>query len=514
MVSLGDPDWITNNAKYILACRGVGISEDPGPQPLCRGDGNPIDRATGVKIQPEMDYSGPDGLTFQRTYRSSLGQFTSVLNSGWTQPSVNPLTGLWTDNRSACHPDSYTFNNETHPYCFPYAGTSGGTAGFSPYTLNTPDGQSLVFTDPSGTGAPIAKADTNIQALRNPDPATQYDWMWELVREDDSHERYSEHGQLVEKWPRQGQALKIRFTYSDANTPATVAPRPGLLIRMTNPFGRRLNFVYNALGQMVSMTDPAGGVYAYTYDDANNPARVTYPDQSSRTYLYNEPAYTSGANLPHALTGIVDETGVRYATFQYDATGKAISTEHAGGVDKYSFAYNNGTATTTVTDPLNTARTYTYTPMLGVKRNSGVSQPGGSGCAASASAVAYDSHGNPTSRTDFKGIQTTYVHDLTRNLETRRTEAAGTPEARTLTTQWHPLFRLPTQIAEPGRTTTYTYDGQGNRLGKTVTDTATGQARTWTWTYNAYGRVLTEDGPRTDVNTSPPTPTTTLPATC
>ncbi len=39
-------------------------------------------------------------------------------------------------------------------------------------------------------------------------------------------------------------------------------------------------------------------------------------------------------------------------------------------------------------------------------------------------------------------------------------------------------------------------------LSRTVTDTTVtpNVSRTWTYTYNANGRVLTEDGPRTDVN--------------
>ena len=46
---------------------------------------------------------------------------------------------------------------------------------------------------------------------------------------------------------------------------------------------------------------------------------------------YNEPEHTGGANLPHALTGITDENGDRYATYQYQADGRAIATGHAGG---------------------------------------------------------------------------------------------------------------------------------------------------------------------------------------
>jgi uncharacterized protein RhaS with RHS repeats len=35
----------------------------------------------------------------------------------------------------------------------------------------------------------------------------------------------------------------------------------------------------------------------------------------------------------HITAGIVDEDDNRYATFAYDSTGRAISSQHAGGAD-------------------------------------------------------------------------------------------------------------------------------------------------------------------------------------
>ena len=53
--------------------------------------------------------------------------------------------------------------------------------------------------------------------------------------------------------------------------------------------------------------------------------------------------------------------------------------------------------------------------------------------------MTYDANGNIASRTDFDGHQTTYVYDMTRNLETSRTEGlttagVATPATRTITT--------------------------------------------------------------------------------
>ena len=76
-------------------------------------------------------------------------------------------------------------------------------------------------------------------------------------------------------------------------------------------------------------------------------------------------------------------------------------------------------------------------------------------------------------------MTTTYIRDR-RGLELERKEAVGRPEERTVTTVWHPAFRLPETITEPGRRTTFGYDGQGRLLTRTQTDTVSGAARTTT----------------------------------
>jgi RHS repeat-associated protein len=83
-----------------------------------------------------------------------------------------------------------------------------------------------------------------------------------------------------------------------------------------------------------------------------------------------------------------------------------------------------------------------------------------------------------------------------------RTEAAGTPDARTIATTWHASLNLPVTVTEPTRTSTNTYDSSGNLLTRTVADTTVtpNVQRTWTYTYNSLGQVLTADGPRTDVS--------------
>jgi len=90
----------------------------------------------------------------------------------------------------------------------------------------------------------------------------------------------------------------------------------------------------------------------------------------------------------------------------------------------------------------------------------------GFGCENEGQAQTYDTNGFLASRTDFEGSTTNFTNN-TRGLQESRTEAVGTPEARTVTTEWHPTFRLPTKITEPGKETLFTYDSQGRLLSRT-----------------------------------------------
>jgi YD repeat-containing protein len=209
-----------------------------------------------------------------------------------------------------------------------------------------------------------------------------------------------------------------------------------------------------------------------------------------------------------ALTGIVDENGVRFATWSYDSEGNAISSEHAGGVEKVTLAYQAGT--TIATDAGGATRTYTSQIANGIALAGKIDETCGANCSRSRS-MTYDANGNIATSKDGNGVVATYRYDLARDLETSRTEAFGTPVARTISTAWHATYRLPLKITEPKRITTYLYDGAGNLKTKTIqasndasgaqglTASGVGVVRTWTYAYNGGGQLLSINGPRIDV---------------
>lgn len=264
----------------------------------------------------------------------------------------------------------------------------------------------------------------------------------------------------------------------------------GQLTQIQDPFGRTLTLSYDTVGRLISFATPDNKTISYTYDVKGRLSVVRQRDNSTWIYVYEN------ATFPDALTGILDETGARYATFSYDALGRAKSTELAGGVDRYQVNYPNNPTNSpaTVTDPLGTSRAYTYGTSLNKRAVTGGSLPSGTGESDAASRVQ-DANGLITSETDFKGVTTTTTWDVARRLPTSVTRAVGTPEAQTVSTQWHTTFSLPVLVTESGRTVAYTYDAQGNTLSRTITDTATSQARLWQWTYNPQGLVATQTEP-------------------
>ncbi|MDP3390426.1 MAG: RHS repeat-associated core domain-containing protein, partial [Methylococcaceae bacterium] len=418
--------------------------------------GNPINIGTGNKYQLESDYQGAGDfpLVFERTYNSNKSTFSERFgaSSGWRHSYEPSVIGAANSNNVVA-----------------YRG----------------DGKGYRFSLVGNNYQPVADVNLQLSSTANG---------WLLTTEDKSVESYNTNGQL--------QAIKSRTGITQ-----TLTYTNGLLTSVTHSNGRSLILNYDSSSRLTTLQDPAGGQYQYAYNTAGNLVSVTYPDQTTRSYVYNEAANVA-ANLPHALTGIIDENNQRFATFKYDAQNRAIATQHAGGAESVTVAY--GTDSNIVTDALNTSRTQFLQTVQGVIKGAGSNQPGGSGCGASSSNVSFDANGNIASRTDFNGHRTNYSYDLTRNLEVSRTEGlastgTSTPETRTIATTWHPTFRLPVTSTIPGRETSWVYDSQGNISQKTLKDTVTGKTRTWniSYTYSATvpGALLQtiENGPRTDL---------------
>jgi len=557
-----------NGGPYFgWSCGGPTGPDIPGKRagkctkPCCGRCGDPIDPASGNNYVSQVDYvgSGPFPLRFERYYNSY----------------VAPLRDQWTN--------SYSRN------AVAYATVTYGVPGSSPPTsvlINREDGKQYTFINTNGAwsssgdiaarleplpsaAAPVAKIGWDAGACVNQDTSldaatcacsTEYSGVVTFVSGDTNTATYSctvplyntttqiqayskQHyqwrytsatGDRTEIFDFDGKLLSI--TNREGLQQSMAYDGAGHLVSVTDSFGRALQFTYDSQGQLATMTTPAGGVYSYAYDANGNLTSVTYPDQQVRTYVYEN------ANLPNALTGIIDENGARYATWSYNAQGWAISAMNGSGANQVALqnTYFGFGSNTYVTDAFNNQRGYVFNTNNGDANLSSVSGPA---CPSCGPPVAlYDANGNKILEEDWDHNLRCFAYDTSRNLETARgegltgsacpsdlstwTPAAGTAQ-RKISTQWHPTFRLPTEVAEPLKFTTYVYNGDGGATCGTEADgvtlvpgvlcsktvqattdanggqgfgaTPTGAPRVWTYTYNADGQVLTADGPRSDV---------------
>jgi RHS repeat-associated protein len=436
---------------------------------------DPVDVSNGNHYQTETDYTGAgnNSIRFLRSYNSLIGRLM-FSNPSWQMGEQFVGANGWTATY--------------FQYLSPLSVTDS-TATYNTVLAYRPDGRVLTFNEYAGVYSPDGDVADRLV------PVSGGGWQYQTA--DDKIETYNAAGQLLSIAARGQAPVTINYNAGSGigDPPASVS----------DAFGHSLQFAYlfdaSGVQRLASITDPNGKLISYTYDKYGRLTAVTYPDSSTRQYGYD--TVTNG----WLMVTLTDEASAAYASWTHGNDGSQVLTSRlAGGVSAYSFSYatnSNGTITSvTITDPLSVSRTYAQQLVSGVNHTTTVSSPC-PGCGDDQSRVL-DADGNITSRTDFNGNVTTYAYDTTNNLETSRTEAYGTPQARTITTTWDPNWRQPDLITEPNRTTAFTYDAMGNVLTKTITDTSVtpNVARTWTHTYDSYGRMLTAKGPRTDVNST------------
>lgn len=325
------------------------------------------------------------------------------------------------------------------------------------------------------------------------------DWQRGTIRYTDPEEiveeSYSSSGTLrTIEW---GSGEQVSFTYSDSSTPANVAPAPGYLLRVTDRQGRTASFKYQLPpgakpetgGLLSEVTDANNRVISFLFTPVGALTTITWQDLTKTVLLYER------ADLPLALTGVINESNLRQSTFTYDTAGRAIGTSR-GTASKYDVTVATP-ATVRVSEalrmsPLAILRYHDLEPATGVSVRgpngiealgasvvqgkaviTSTTQPPGAGCAAATRATEYDLNGNVVREDNFNGERTCFGYSA-RNLETFRSEGLTTvvncatelaqpglvPGSRVFNTRWHPDWNRPTAVSEPQRRTTIVYNGQ------------------------------------------------------
>lgn len=381
---------------------------------------HPINFDVGYKIQNEQDYNG-GYLSFARLYRS---------DSTWTD---NTVGARWRHNFAR--------------------------------TL-TVTGSNATIIDGSGTEMHYTQSGGNWSADDSNNTA-KFESLggggYAYTLPNNRREVYDSSKKLTRIEYLGGGALNL--AYDGSNRLETV----------TDENGRSLDFTY-ASGRVATVTTPEG-VFSYTYDGNSNLTEVDKPGSLTREYHYED------VNFVHALTGITDESGQRYATYTYDAQGRPVQSKFAGDVGAYNVTYN-ADGSTKVTNPLGKETTYYFIKNNGLRRIAEVKGHASANCVASNRLYNYYENGWLLSKTDWEGNITEYIRN-SRGLVTKLTEAKDTAQERVTTTSYISNFNLPDVVTVGNLETDYDYDAYGRVTSVTVKDLETEATRTTAYTYYA-----------------------------
>jgi YD repeat-containing protein len=261
--------------------------------------------------------------------------------------------------------------------------------------------------------------------------AGQYAWVF----------AYDGYGTLQSITDSYGLSFAVTWNYFQYLLDPSVLPVPVNVASITASTGASLVYTYDPL-------QASTGMYVGRLLQKQLIASGNILD--STTYQYENTLF------PTFLTGVTDARGVRYATFGYDGLGRATSTQHAGGVDNYSIAYNQPSLTLPndlaryVTNPLGKVAEYHWNHPGNsyVSTLTSVVGEASTHCIGSTRSWSYDPNTNfVTSETDDVGRVTTYVRDANnRPTSITRGGTSTNPNQNLVTTNvvWHPTLNLPT----------------------------------------------------------------------
>lgn len=459
--------------------------------------GNPVVLYTGNKVEAELDFAarGEMPLYLARTYNrhwNGIGLFGKHWLSNFDYSLVVTSTTAWAQR---------------------------------------PDGRRLKFRYEAATQRWLTEQPGGAaHVVRNADGS------YTLHNDERGSERYDADGYVMQLVNEQG--VKWTFAYTDK-----------YLQRVTHSSGRSVHFTWSS-GQLTQVSDPAGNAYRYAYTaDAFGQGRgrlasATLPGPPATRIDYH---YES--NYAGALTGKSFD-GVRYSTFAYDNHGRATLSEHAGGVERYRFAYAvdaseklplppatpppggymtdeekgwsctdgicyapySGSGATTKaratrfhvveTNPLGRVTTHRYED----GRKVSVTGDASPNCPASYRELTYDANGFEDIVSDFADRLTDFDYDAQGRL-VKTVDGSGTPTAQTTLREWDTTRNRLVRVTSVGhRDTRYTYTNEGRLASVAVTNlSANGvaaQTRTTLlrYTQHANGLLATAvvDGPLQD----------------
>jgi RHS repeat-associated protein len=479
----------------------------PSQYLACDNVGNPCVPATGAKELAEHDFTWQH-LTFSRHY-TSLGELplASGLGSHWSHLFAQQLIAttsatadvIWIDDKGNYERFKHVANGR--------------------------------FASSNQVGIVLQK-----QPVGAPDT-------WILKRPSDDELGFDATGRLR----RIGQhASQISLDYCEvAEANAGLCPIPHVLSSATHANGRTLHFVHEQIEysppgtshetaraiMLVAVRSDEDELVAYHYDDHARLGAAEYADSGASTlYLYAEPQHLCKAADGSAvagcdatlysdrLTGVIDESGQRLATYTYGTGGRVTRSEHARGAGRVTLDYlANGDVS--VATPQGASTLYQFSTGA-FRKPLAIVQQGTPAYTTQTSYLAGTFR--PGHRINARGYRTGYGYGPYG--ETSRTEGltsagATTPQTRRIETDPHPTWSLPMErrTYNAGNTLvakqTWTYTPRGQIQTASQIDPVTAATRTTATSYCEQADVDAPgstcpilglrkaiDGPRVDVN--------------
>ncbi|QWF15286.1 RHS repeat-associated core domain-containing protein [Lysobacter capsici] len=428
----------------------------------CTLVGDPVDFSTGDQYETENDID-LSWIRFDRYYHSVTSNAAAGFGYGWTH---------------------------SHDIRLAIQGTTDPTLG---------------LVQANGSHLPFRKFSTYYEAVDGSgDRITASGTNW-VLQQSSGTLTFNAAGQLLEQRADNGTSLTYGYDVV------------GRLITITHSTGRSLVIAYSGVSANASIASisSAGEVeVSYGYN-TNGQVQTAQYFGGTRTYHYEDP------NFPYNLTGVTVGDGQRYSTFAYDAQGRSISAQLAGGADGVTVAYSaQGGAV--VTDALGDATDYSLTTAGAATKprkagdltdSKGTVErkyyDDGSDFRRRINTVK-DRNGTTTKHTytdanDPVTGQPAWTHAIT---EAYETSLARTREERRDSTSNRTLL---TKVGN--RETRITRNARLQPVSVTIRDTTTNQTRTTAYSYceaadvaasnstcPILGMLKSVDGPRTDVN--------------
>lgn len=330
--ALGGVDWGKNNSTCDAGCNGT----------------NPIHPSLGTKLQTELDFVLPGGLRFERYYSSAPGFESGRLGKNW-RSSLDYYVALVEPQTSGAPTTAW---------------------------VQRPNGDRFYFNrDGAGSWVPDPDVVLKLEAVY--DGTTLTGW---IIENRTAREIYSADGFIQEIAEPSGVTT---FHYSK-----------GRLVSVSDRVGRSLSISYDVANRISAVQDPAGNSYVYQYDSLGRHTSVTYPSAPGeppqvRQYLFESSGHT------WSLTGILDEAGQRFATWEYGSQSRGVLSYHgsSGQIDRVQITYGaNGSST--ATNSLGEIRSFSFTNIHGVAKLQAASRAC-PGCATLTESRTYDVNGHP-----------------------------------------------------------------------------------------------------------------------